>query len=377
MILCQRHLFDLPEEVAYFNCAYMSPLLNSAVAAGREAAARKAQPWRITTPDFFSGPERARELFARLIGAAAGDIALVPAASYGLSVAAANLKPPAGSRILLLQDQFPSNVYVWRKLATERAADLLTVARPPDGDWTQAILAALDDSVSLLALPHCHWTDGGLIDLARIGGRAREVGAELVLDLTQSAGALPFDVRDVQPAFAVAATYKWLLGPYYCGFLYVSPRYQDGRPIEFNWIARAGSQDFARLVDYREDLQPGARRFDVGEGANFGLLPVATVALEQLNAWGVPAIQASLRGLTDRIAERAQELQLRAAPRDLRAGHFLGLRLPQGGASDLARRLAAENVHVSVRGDAMRVTPHLYNNDADIDRLFGALHRAL
>ena len=377
MIPCQRHLFDLPDEVAYFNCAYMSPLLRSAVAAGQQAAQTKARPWQIATPDFFSGPERARRLFAQLLGAEAGDIALVPSASYGLAVAAANLKPPAGSRILVLQDQFPSNVYVWRKLAADRAAELLTVPRPADGDWTQAILAALDERVAVLALPHCHWTDGGLLDLVAIGARARQCGAELVLDLTQSAGALPFEVREVQPAFAVAATYKWLLGPYSCGFLYVRPDYQDGRPIEFNWIARAGSEDFTRLVNYRDELQPGARRFDVGEGANFGLLPVATAALEQLNAWGVPEIQASLRALTDRIVARAEKLQLRAAPRHLRAGHFLGLRLPQGGAGDLARRLATANVHVSVRGDAVRVTPHLYNNEADIDRLFAALQRAL
>jgi selenocysteine lyase/cysteine desulfurase len=142
-------------------------------------------------------------------------------------------------------------------------------------------------------------------------------------------------------------------------------------------MARAGSEDFTRLVDYRDELQPGARRFDVGEGANFGLLPAACAALEQLNAWGVLEIQRSLRELTDQIAERAEKLQLRAAPRHLRAGHFLGLRLPQGGAGDLAKRLAAENVHVSVRGDAMRVTPHLYNNEADVDRLFDALQRAL
>jgi selenocysteine lyase/cysteine desulfurase len=377
MIPCQRDLFDMPGDVAYLNCAYMSPLLKRAVALGAEAIARKARPWTISAEDFFTDSERARGLFAELLGAQADDIALVPAASYGLAIAAANLPFAEGRRILVLADQFPSNVYTWRELALRRGGEVVTIARPADGDWTTAILARLDQRVAITALPHCHWTDGGLIDLVAVGSRCREVGAALVIDATQSLGALPLDLAAVQPDYLVCAGYKWLLGPYSLGYLYVAPRHQDGRPLEQSWIARAGSDDFARLIDYQDRYQPGARRFDVGERSNFALLPVGIAALEQLLRWGQAAIAATLAARNAGIVERAARLGMRAIPAHLRAGHFLGLRFAGGVPARLPERLAEEKVYVSLRGDSVRVTPHLYNDDADVDRLFGVLERAL
>ncbi|MEQ9641264.1 MAG: aminotransferase class V-fold PLP-dependent enzyme [Alphaproteobacteria bacterium] len=373
----QRHLFDLPDDVAYLNCAYMSPLLHSVVAAGREAVGMKARPWEITTPDFFGIPETARELFARLIHARTEDICIVPAASYGIATAAANLPVARGQKLIVLADQFPSNVYSWRQLAGDVGATLETLPRTADGNWTPAILEAINERTAVVALPHCHWTDGGLIDLVAVGKACRRVGAALALDLTQSIGALPFDVNEVQPAFAVAAGYKWMMGPYSLGFMYVAPEYQAGRPLEHNWIARAGSEDFARLVDYRMDFQPGARRFDVGEVANFALLPQAVAALEQLHAWGVDNIQHTLSATTEAIATRASNLGLTASDAAYRAGHFLGLRFPDGVPEGLLPKLADEKVYVSVRGDSMRVTPHLYNTEPDVDRLLDALHKVL
>ncbi len=377
MIPSQRHLFDLPDGVAYLNCAYMSPLLKRAAAAGAEAIARKCQPWTIAAADFFSGSERARALFARLLGATVEDIAIVPAASYGLAIAAANLPLGPGERVLVLAEQFPSNVYTWCELAGRSGGEVLTIERPSDGDWTAAVLAGLDERVRIVALPHCHWIDGGLLDLARIGGRCRETGSALVLDVTQSLGALPFDLAAVRPDFLVCAGYKWLLGPYSLGYLYVAPEHQRGRPLEQNWIAREGSEDFARLIDYRARHQPGARRFDVGERSNFALLPVSMAALEQLLAWGIEAIAASLAARTAAIAERAATLGLSSMPADCRAGHYLGLRFPQGLPAELPERLAKEQVYVSLRGDSLRVTPHLYNDEADIERLFAVLRAVL
>jgi selenocysteine lyase/cysteine desulfurase len=377
MIPCQRHLFDLPTDVAYLNCAYMSPILKHAAAIGAEAIGRKCRPWTISSDDFFAESERARELFAKLLGARADDIALVPAASYGVAVAAANLPLGEGQRILALADQFPSNVYSWRELARRRGGEVVSLARPPDGDWSAAILARLDERVALTALPHCHWTDGGLIDLVSVASRCREVGSALVIDATQSLGALPLDLAAIRPDYLVCAGYKWLLGPYSLGYLYVGPQWQDGRPLEHNWIARAGSEDFSRLVDYQDSYQPGARRFDVGERANFGLLPVGISALEQLLRWGQPAIIETLTARAATIARRAGDLGLGALPTQLRAGHFLGLRIAGGAPASLPERLAKEQVYVSLRGDSLRVTPHLYNNDADVDRLFGVLERAL
>src|SRR5579872_6529258 len=135
-IPCQRSLFEIPDEVAYLNCAYMSPLSRSVRAAGEAAVARKSQPWHISASDFFSESEEVRGLFAQLVGADADGVAIIPAASYGLAVAAGNLPVAKGQRILTLADQFPSNVYIWRDLADRTGASLVTIERPADDDWT-------------------------------------------------------------------------------------------------------------------------------------------------------------------------------------------------------------------------------------------------
>ena len=373
MIASQRHLFDIPDDIAYLNCAYMSPLMKPVVAASRTGLQRKASPWIVMPQDFFTESEQARGLFGRLIGAPADDVAIVPAASYGIATAAANLPVAAGQKILVLRDQFPSNVYSWRDLAEESGAELRTLQREQDGDWTRVILDAISDRTAIAALPHNHWTDGSLIDLVAVGRKLRSVGAALVLDLTQSLGAMPFSVPDVQPDFMVCACYKWLLGPYSTGFMYVAPKWQQGRALEQGWITRAGSENFARLLDYTDALQPGARRFDMGERSNFALLPGAITAMEQLLDWTPEAISETLGARTRDIAAKAVKLGLLAPPDGARAPHFLGLRFPDGAPETLVHDMAAQQVYISQRGDSMRVTPHLYNTDADTDRLIHAL----
>ncbi len=377
MIPCQRHLFDIPDDIAYLNCAYMSPQLRSVTNAGRESTALKAFPWRITPGDFFNASDRARELCAQVMGAEAPDIAIIPAVSYGMAVAAANVDVPRDSSIVVLSEQFPSNVYPWKELAREKGANIITVPRPENWNWTTALLSAIDETMSVVAVPHCHWTDGTLIDLEKVGDRCREVDAALVLDVTQSLGVLPLPLNSVQPDFMVTAAYKWLLGPYSTGFLYVAPHHQKGRPLENNWISRINSEDFANLVNYSSEYQPGARRFDVGERSNFTLMPLAVAALEQILQWQVPRIAETLSRMTDMISKRARELDLAVSPRHLRAGHLLGLRFQQGVPEELPARLSREKVYVSVRGDCIRVSPYLYNNEGDIDRLFDVLEAVL
>jgi selenocysteine lyase/cysteine desulfurase len=373
MIPNQRDLFSLPDDVAYLNCAYTAPLLKAAEAAGRRALAQKAAPWQLTAGHFFETLEENRRLFGRIVDCPPEAAAVIPSVSYGVALAARNLPVAAGRKIVVLGDQFPSNVYAWRRRAQETGAELSTIAQPPDFDWTPRIIAAIDKDTAIAALPHCHWTDGSLVDLAAVGARCREVGAALVVDGTQSLGAMPFSVAEIQPDFLITTAHKWLLGPYSFGFCYVAPRWQEGTPLEENWLNREGSEDFARLVDYRDSYQPGARRFDCGEASNFILAPVAAAALTQLLDWGVPAIAATLKKITDRIAARAQEMGLETAPSEARAPHMLGLRLAAAPPPDLPARLAAARVYVSLRGSAIRVAPHLYTTDEDIDRLFQAL----
>ncbi len=378
LLSCQRHLFEIPDDVAYLNCAYMSPLLRRVTEAGQRAVARKSRPWDIGPPDFFAEVGQARRLFARLLGDGVGedDVAIVPSVSYGMAVACANVPLARGQTVLLLDEEFPSVILPWRERAREAEAKAVLLPRPADDDWTGVILEAIDQQTAVAALPALHWTDGALIDLPRVAARLREVGAALVVDATQSLGAMPFAMSEVRPDFLVAATYKWLLGPYSLGFLYVAPQHHGGRPIEYNWITRAGSEDFTALTSYAGELrfQPGARRFDVGETSNFALIPMAIEALEQLLEWGVPRIGETIAAQTGPLVARAAELGLEAVPAARRAPHYVGLRFPGGVPPELPHRLAAERVYVSVRGrGALRVTPHVYNTEADIERLIRAI----
>jgi selenocysteine lyase/cysteine desulfurase len=374
----QRHLFEIPDDVAFLNCAYISPLPKASLIAGNQGLRRKAQPWTIAPADFFTSSEAVRKLFADLVNAQADDIAFAPSVSYGMAQAAHNIPIRKTQSIVTLSEQFPSNVYPWMDLAERTGAAFVSVPRPGDDDWTSALLSFIDGSTGIVAVPHCHWTDGGLIDLEAIGTACRSVGAALCVDATQSVGALPLDVKRVDADFVGVAGYKWLLGPYSLGFLYVAPRWQRGRPIEHNWIARKDSEDFAGLVNYSHEFQGGARRFDVGERSNFALMPAAEASLKLVSGWTVPRILETLRLRTEAIAQRARsEFGITSVPARRRAGHYLGLRFTGGIPSDLPMRLAAANVYVSVRGQAMRVTPHLWNTDDDVEKLFAVLKTAL
>jgi selenocysteine lyase/cysteine desulfurase len=373
----QRGLFEIPDGISYLNCAYMGPQLREAREVGERTVSRKSRPWELTPEDFFAEAEEARGLFARLVGGDADGVAIVPSVSYGMAVAANNVAVGEGQKILLLEYQFPSNVYPWRELAAERKAEVLTVPRPADHDWTTAVLDALDEGVAVVTLPNCHWTDGSLVDLVRVGERAREVGAALVVDAIQSLGALPFDVAEVRPDFLVAGSYKWLLGPYGVGFMYVGEGYREGKPVEHNWINRRDSEVFARVAEYRDEFAPGARRYDVGERSNFVLLPMANEALRQILAWGVENVAETIGGLTDLVEDKAKDFGVEAMPREMRARHMIGLNLGPDAPEDLAARLAAEGVFVSVRGESVRISPHLYNTEHDVRRLFSGLEKAL
>jgi selenocysteine lyase/cysteine desulfurase len=371
LIDCQRALFDIPEGTAYLDCAKMSPLSRAAIAAGRRGLERKAHPWNVKAEHFFDESEEVRGLFARLIGASADDVAIIPSVSYGMATVMANVPVAAGQKIVTLADDFPSGILASRALARRAEASVVRVERPQAGDWTSAVLEAIDRDTALVVAPHTHWVCGTMIDLEAIGRRCRSVGAALVLDTTQSTGALPLDLASVDPDYLIATSYKWLMGPYSLGFLYVAPRHQLGRPLEEAWIVRRGAQDFRSLSRYEEEFAVGARRFDMGERANFALLPVAGAAIGQLLEWGVGNIADSLGAMTARIEARLIEREVTG--QQGRAPHFLSVRFPGGLPEGIEGRLAAADVHVSIRGERMRITPHLYNHQGDVERLLKAL----
>ena len=377
VIASQRHRFSIPDEVHYLNCAYMAPLSHEVSEAMVAATRLKEQPWNFRPADFFSVAEDFRSGAAGLAGVPLDRIAIVPSVSYGLAVAAKNLSIAKGQQIVTLADQFPSNVYAWQDLASRTGAEVIAVQRASQSCWSDAVLDVIGPDTAIVAVPNCHWADGRVVDLVAVGEKCREHGAALVLDLTQSLGAMPLDFAKVQPDFAVAACYKWLMGPYGIGVLYVAPEHHGGQPIEHNWINRGGSEDFSRLVEYRSDFQPGARRFDMGEKSNPPLLHGARAGIDFLMESGVDRIAEALAKRTSAIAEEAAKLGLPSAPIGSRAAHFLSLEFPQGIPDGLTERLAENNVHVSLRGASLRVTPHLYNTQADQDALLATLAECL
>ena len=158
--------------------------------------------------------------------------------------------------------------------------------------------------------------------------------------------------------------------------MHVAEGYREGKPVEHNWINRRGSEAFARVAEYQDEFAPGARRYDVGERSNFVLLPMANEALRQILAWEVENVAETVGGLTDLVEDRAKDFGVEAMPREKRARHMIGLKLGPDAPEDLAARLAAEGVFVSVRGESVRISPHLYNTEHDVKRLFSGLEKA-
>ncbi len=380
---CQSEAFGLPEDLHFLNCAYMGPLPNVTEEVGIQALRRKRVPVDIHAADFFDTSDELRRLFASLVGVAdSRRVALIPGVSYGVAAAAKNLKVRRGQNVVLTQEQFPGNVHAWTRLAAESGAEA-RFATPPEGPgrgeaWNEALLACIDSGTAVVAVPHVHWTDGTRFDLVEVGRKCREVGAALVVDGTQSVGALPFDVGEVQPDALVVAGYKWLLGPYSVGMAYYGPRFDDGVPLEETWIGREKSEDFPKLVRYRDGYQPGALRYDVAERSNFALVPMSVASLKLIHGWKPERIQSYCAALTARALEEAASLGFSVEDPKWRAAHLFGLRMPAG--IDLAVLKAAlerGKVVASLRGSALRLSPNVYNDGGDMEALVQVLRETV
>lgn len=375
MLECQRDKFFLPEGMPYLNCAYMSPLLKKVEKAGVNGIKRKRYPYEINASDFFSDSEQLRELFAKVIGTTEPNrIVVVPSVSYGMANVARNLNLQNGDEVIVAGEQFPSNVYPWMRLCEENGAITKIVAPPvstPRGKmWNERILEAISPNTRLVALSHCHWADGTMFDLAAVRKRTREVGALLVIDGTQSVGAYPFDVKEIQPDALICAGYKWLMGPYAIGLAYYGPHFDNGIPVEENWINRFDSENFSKLVNYQDRYHSGALRYEVGEHSNFILVPMLKAAIKQIVKWSVPEVMEYCRNLTREAIGILESRGYMLEEDAFRAPHLFGVRFRSETAMEKTRALLQKNrVSVSVRGNSVRVSPNVYNNEKDIEIL--------
>ncbi len=377
-LLDARDQFDIPADRAYLNSAFLGPLPTAAVGAGRAALDAKAQPWTVTTDSFFDPVDRLRGLVAGYLDGDPEGVAVVPSVSYGIATAAANVDIQPGSTIVVLAEQFPSNVYEWRAVAANVGAEILTVHHGPDG-WTPRVLEAIDGRTAVVAIEPAHWSDGTTVDLAAVGRAARAVEATLIVDVSQTLGAVPFPIADIGPDFVVGVTYKWLLGTYGNAFLWAAPDRRSGRPLEQCWMPREGSRDFSKLAHYTDAFRSGAVRYDVGQSASHVNIAATVAAFEVLGQWSPAAVSAHAEELTSDLIARVGALGLTPPPDGQRSPHLVGLHLPADGPAPaaLANALAEAQVNVSIRGTAVRVSVHVFNTPADIARLVGVLEAQL
>ena len=382
-LTCQRHHFSLPDDFHYLNCAYMGPLPKVAERAGIEGLRAKRFPQAIDPEDFFRPADELRARFARLINAPEPNrVATVPSVSYAVSTIARNTGTGPGRNVVIVHEQFPGNVYPWRRLVEERGGELRVVQ--PAGDavrgegWTERILDRIDGGTVAVAMGTVHWTDGTRFDLRAVRERTREVGAAMILDGTQTVGAVPVDVQELAPDALIVAAYKWLLGPYSLSLAWFGERYLDGVPLEETWIGRRDSENFAGLVDYIDEYQPGALRFDVGQRSNFALIPALSASIDLVLEWRPERVSDYCRALMADAFPRLRDLGLRIEDDRWRSPHLFGLGVPEGVDTDrLKDSLGRHRVGVSFRGTSVRVSPNVYNGPTDVTALVSAFSEVM
>ncbi len=376
---CQKYLFQLPDEIHYLNCGYMSPLLRSVEEKGIEGMRRKRNPLSIKPVDFFTEVNELRSKFGRMVNCIPSQVAVMPAVSYGMNSLIRNIPYSKGQHALTVSEEFPSCYYSAQRWCKDHGAELRVVARREDipqkgKDWNERILEAISNNTAFVVMAPVHWMNGTKFDLESIGLRCKEVGAKLLVDGSQSVGALPIDVQKFKIDALICATYKWLMGPYSAALSYIHEDFNNGIPLEESWMTRLNAERFDRLTDYVEGYKPGAARFDVGQSSNFISVPMLNAALGQLLNWGIREIQEYCGVLARPLIKYFQEQNTPVDDEINRANHLMGLQLPvETDGEVLLNELQRRNVYVSLRGTNIRISINVFNTEEDIQELIAAL----
>ena len=378
----QKDKFSLPEDLCYLNVAYMAPLLKGVEDAGIAALKKKADPTKMGMQDFFGDVQDLKKRFADLVNGTTKQVAVIPSVSYGMANAALNLKYKEGGHIIMLEEQFPSNYYPWEAAAKLHGQEIKMIG--PDSNsshralsWNQNILNAINEKTTAVCCGHVHWADGTLYDLEAISRKCKEHQAYLIIDGTQSVGALPFDLERIPVDVLVVGGYKWLLGHYGLGLAYYSEKFNSGEPIEHNWINKKDSDNFQALVDYKEEYKEGAAKYSMGEQSNFVLVSMLRKGIDQLMEWGVENIQAYCRDLHQLLIDELEGSGFRVQGMQDSSSHLTAIRLSADMDMELIKKVLLENkIYVSYRGDAMRVSLHVFNSEAEIRKFANILKNA-
>jgi selenocysteine lyase/cysteine desulfurase len=372
----QKQLFSLPEEITYLNIASQSPSFKAIENAGIDGVLEKSHPYKIIEDSYFEPVKEVKKLFAKLIEVKDYNrIANIPSASYGFATVANNITLKKNDEILLIDEQFPSNYYVWEKLAKKFDAKIKIISMPESKinrgkNWNKAILEAISDKTTVVSLGNIHWANGTLFDLKSIRRKTTNHKALLIVDGSQSVGALPFSVKEIQPDALICAGYKWLFGPYGCGYAYFGEYFDNGNPIEENWSNRLNSENMGNLATYEPQYKPLANRYSTGEHASFIYIKMQIAALKQVLIWTPAAIQEYCKEITSEAVILLKENDCFVEDEDFRTHHLFGIALPKKlDITKLKRLLLEAQIFISFRGNYMRLSCHLYNTKEDFKKL--------
>lgn len=380
----QKHLFDIPEDITYLNIASQSPSFKAIYDAGLEGLKQKNRPYKITGSDYFEPVVELKKLFAKLIDADDYNcIATIPSVSYGMATVANNIKLKEGDEILVVDEQFPSNYYSWKKLADTYNATIKIIVQPKNKElsvkqWNIDILDAITDNTAFVAMGNIHWSNGNLFNLKAIRKKTTAHNALLIIDGSQTVGALPFSVKEIKPDALICAGYKWLFGPYGCAYAYFGDYFDNGNPLEENWANRLNSENFSGLTNYESEYKPLASRYTVGESGNFIYVKMQIEALKQVIAWTPKAIQDYCKTISGKAVIELKKLGCKIEDDDYRTHHLFGIELPEGlDLHALKKDLFSKNIFVSFRGNYIRISCHLFNTAEDFKPLVNCLSNHL
>jgi selenocysteine lyase/cysteine desulfurase len=365
------------EDVTYLNLAGNSPIPKGAIKRMHEAIEWKKFPQRIPDAAFFEVPNRVRARIAQLIGGKPEEVALTTGASTGMSAVAYGLKWEPGDEVITASGEFPIQYATWKPME-EREGIKVTVVKPDGAFYTaDDFIAALTPRTRLVSLSHVRFDNGAMIDAAKLAAACHAQGAMLLLDVSQSCGAVSMDVTEMGADFLVCAGYKWLLGPFGTGFFWAKHQHiSQMRPGPFYWMAAEGVNNFADLAVAPPRPANAAKRWDAAETANYYDLAALEGGLELVLRAGVGTVAEHNHQLTDQLFARLpMDRCVAASPADrARRGPYgcFQARSPEK-TKELYEKLRAANVITSLREGKIRVSPYLYNSERDIDRLVGVV----
>jgi selenocysteine lyase/cysteine desulfurase len=357
----------------YLNNASVGPVPERTRLALEAFNAKRTAPHLLPDRETFPLLVAARQAAARLIGAEADEIALMPNTSAGLNVAARALPLAPGDVVLLSDREFPANVYPWLALRRAGVAVELAPVTPegfPDEDYLVERLA--DPRVRALTVSFVQFSNGWKADLARLGSACRANGAWLVVDAIQGLGASPLDVRELPVDLLACGGQKWLLSPWGSGFLYVRrDLVRRLEPAAVGWLAVEGTDDFANLLRYGDRLRADARRFELPNAFQDHLGLATSVGL--LLELGVPAIDVYTRRLGVPLITWARErgVPVVSPPDGEHRSAIVCLAPPEP--QEAHRKLRQAGIVCSLREGALRFAPHCYNTGEEIARAVAVL----